>query len=842
MVATQFGISIFGVVITITAFMLGLGLGSLAGRRLVSRVANPLLMFAVLEGSVALCAFGFPWLADWGGDALAKWGSDLPLSQWYGLQSAVLLLILVIPAMAMGAAFPAILAAGDDGTDRLGDYYGANASGAAIGALIPLLLLPAFGWGLAVKLIATLGAGVAIVAGLLSRHPHHGTFAEPTLGVSTRIPRGVLLAYGGIGCAAILLEVAWTRLFGLAMLRTEYVMAIILAVYIAGIGLGSLLSRRLPVGTSLHAFPLLAAFAMILGLWAFPLLSAWVERSSFSSLGDALIVQAALLAVLTLPVTIALGAWLPLLTRSLGVDGQGGAVLYGANALGSALGALIGGFTLVPLIGTPAIIVVAALMILLLGLGLVQGWRWWIAVVPLLLLAWPVRDYPPVAELLPIVNKGGSDLYRFEDAVSLTHVVEREDGQRLLLSDLQRMDAATDPSSVMVQRNQARLPLLLHPNPRSVLFLGLGTGITASGSLAYPELKREAVELSQGAIDAAPIWFGAVNRGVVSRMRIHHDDSRRFLLATSERYDVIVGDLFHPDLVGRSALLSVQQFRRARDHLTGGGIFVQWLALNQFSVETLQVVLRSFSQIYPHNMLFLDGFRVALVGFEGAWEGVDHVLSATDSSVDGPTGGEGGWTWLGRYWGRIHVGAGPVQDEWRPSIEFSLPRARFSGDLDIIKVMSWLESQRPSLMLAIKDLRIPMADKDAFERAYAATQLAMRSWREALQGRDEAAVRLIRFANKANPADRAIAWGLADRMYTSLDEAARHGIDRRKALEQILGVFPDHPESLLELARLAERNGQTEQASRLLQHYFAVSPLGPATGVKVPSSHDRLSP
>ncbi|MBI1195335.1 MAG: spermine synthase [Gammaproteobacteria bacterium] len=850
MVGTQFGISIFGVVITVTAFMLGLGMGSLAGRRVARRVSNPLLMFALLEGGVALCAFGFPALADWGADALARWGAGLPLSQWYSIQASVLLMILVVPAMAMGAAFPAILESAEDGAGRLGDYYGANAIGAAIGALMPLILLPVFGWALAVKMIATLGVIIAILAALHSRHPsHRGRVVLPER-TGLPIPNTVLIAYGGIGCSAILLEVAWTRLFGLAMLRTEYVMAIILAVYVAGIGLGGLVSRRLPVAGSLRAFPLVAAFAMILGLWALPHLSAWVERSSFSSLGDALVVQAVLLALLTLPVTVAFGAWLPILTRSLGGDGHSGAGLYGANALGSALGALLGGFLLVPMVGTPATIIIAALFVLVLGLSLsinfASGWRWWTAIVPLLLIAWPVRQYPSVAEMLPELNKDSTDLYRFEDAVSLTHVIRRGDGNRVLLSDLQRMDAATDPSSVMVQRNQARLPLLLHRDPHSVLFLGLGTAITASGSLAYPNLEREAVELSQGAIDAAQAWFEPVNGGVVSGMRVHHDDSRRFLLTTTNRYDVIIGDLFHPDLVGRSALLSVQQFNRARTHLNDDGVFVQWLAMNQFSVDTLKVVLRTFAQVFPRNMLFVDGFRLGMAGFKNEWGGIEHVIRDTGAATDGPTGGEGGWTWLGRYWGRIHVGAGRVQDEWRPSIEFSLPRARFSGDLDLLKVMFWLEGQRPSLAFASGDLGVSPADKDAFERAYAATALAMRSSEEAMQGHDEASIRLIRFANKANPADHEVAWGLADQMYSTLTEAVRHGIARKTALAQILEVFPDHPESLRDMASIAESEGLSERAARLLARYRAMDPLGSTAGklgggVNTTLSHDRLT-
>ena len=113
---------------------------------------------------------------------------------------------------------------------------------------------------------------------------------------------------------------------------------------------------------------------------------------------------------------------------------------------------------------------------------------------------------------------------------------------------------------------------------------------------------------------------------------------------------------------------------------------------------------------------------------------------------------------------------------------------------------------------------------------------------EELQGHDNGAMRMIRFANKANPADRAISWALADRMYDSLDEAVRHGIDRRAALTQILEIFPDHPRSLRALARLADADGEPEQAAQYRARYREVDPLGAAVGIKYNPSHDRLTP
>ena len=59
------------------------------------------------------------------------------------------------------------------------------------------------------------------------------------------------------------------------------------------------------------------------------------------------------------------------------------------------------------------------------------------------------------------------------------------------------------------------------------------------------------------------------------------DDARNFLRATSERFDVIVADLFVPWQAGTGALYAREHFEAARAHLAPGGLFCQWLPLYQ---------------------------------------------------------------------------------------------------------------------------------------------------------------------------------------------------------------------------------------------------------------------
>jgi spermidine synthase len=831
MLSLQFGVSIFGVVATVTAYMAGLGLGSLLGTHWSRHTRYPLRFFALLELSVALTALAIPSFFQILDNPFAALMGNTSLGGWLTLQISVVILVLMIPALAMGAGFPLVLSAVQNTRVTFGGIYGINAIGGAVGALLPLWLLPWLGWLSSLQAIALLGIAIAGAAFWLSwrYEVEHVPVKVETL----RPPWLWMLAYGGIGAGALLLQIGWTRQFGMIMLRTEYVLAIILAVFLLGIGVGSLVARYLTRNLWFTVLPVIAGSFAILGLWCLPALSAWVERAQFVSLSAALWLEAGAVASLTLPVTLVLGAWLPLLAARLDHRYQSGVWLYGANSLGAALGALLAGFVLIPNIGTSATIVLGGLSLLILGLIWGHSRLAWLSVLVVGSAALPVLQMPSVSTLMPQAYGDARQLSLQEDAISITHVVERADGQRQLLADLRRMDASSEPTAVVVQMNQSRLPLLLHPQPRSVLFLGLGTGISAAGSLPLPGLVRTAVELSSGAIAAARHEFRSVNGGVTEHMRIVRDDARRFLIGDRGLYDVVIGDLFHPDLVGRSALLSRQQFLRVHKRLAPGGVFVQWLALNQFDVDSLQVVLQTFRSAFPDGLMFVDAFRLAMVGVKpgGVAGGVnsramfDNLARLDASAANELSGGEGPWTWLGRYWGRLPDLDTPLQDEWAPVIEYQLPAARYSGGLDLSRMLSWLLSERPSLKQAAAALQVDEVDFSRFEGAYAATELAHRSWVALLQGRVREGQRLLPLAYQANPRDRWIGFALADAVLADRATARARGLSERQLLKSVLRVRPDHTEALRGLWHLAKTTGDVAEARRYRDRLAALSPL-----------------
>jgi len=833
MLSLQFGVSNFGVVITVGAFMLGLGLGSIVGRRYLLSFSKPLLIFALVEVAVAFYALSLPAINSYWSQLLVSSVGDSSLAAWHSVEVIAALFFMLVPATAMGLGFPLILAAIKDTSLSVAHVYTANTLGAALGALLPVLLLPAIGWVNSLYSIAAIGMALGVLFFVLSL-----LLPTANVKVATQLARPTtidLLSYALIGMAALILQVAWVRLYGMALLRTEYVLAVILAVFLTGTAMGSALSQWGQRRLWLTLLPLVAALAAVISLLSLASVSAWAETLQYSSLINVLLKQGAALALVTITVTFCLGAWLPLLVRGYSDAATAGAWLYGANAIGAGVGALLAGFVLMPLIGTPMTVLVAALLLFVVGMRWCAVRSVWWAM-PILIGSFFIVPglhlLPPAVDLLPQAHANSrATLFLHEDAIAITHVVETNDGQRLLLSDLQRMDASTEPTAVVAQQNQARLPLLLKPSAEKILFLGLGTGISASAALDF-DVEITAVELSQGAIESADKWFRPVNRDVIDKTNIVHDDARRYLMRSSENYDLIIGDLFHPDLIGRSRLLSLQQFERAKLRLNDGGLYVQWLALNQFDLTALHIVLNSFQQSFPQASLFIDGFRLAMIGSkDGAVSASDMLvnINALDQAPE-KTGGEGVWTWLGRYYGRIDSPSMLIEDEWRPRIEYHLPRVRYAGEIDLQKIIAWLIEQRPSPQQAAQELDITarlttLADQQNFERAYLSADASMRSWQAQLSGDDNRAQRLLQFSYRGNPHDQWVSGTLADRMLASLLGNAVNASVEQENLQRILAIKPDHLPTLAALLHLARDNEDDEASKKYIGQLHEVSPL-----------------
>jgi spermidine synthase len=171
------------------------------------------------------------------------------------------------------------------------------------------------------------------------------------------------------------------------------------------------------------------------------------------------------------------------------------------------------------------------------------------------------------------------------------------------------------------ERLQGQIPALLHADPRSIFFLGLGTGITAGGAVSFPFEEIVVCEISPDVIRASREHFGPWLRGLFEdpRVRVIPEDGRTWLSANDTRYDLIVGDIFLSFKAGVGSLYTREHFATVRDRLQPGGRFVQWIPVFDTSVPEFEVLVRTMQEVFPSVTLWRRSFSpvfpvYALVG------------------------------------------------------------------------------------------------------------------------------------------------------------------------------------------------------------------------------------
>jgi spermidine synthase len=168
---------------------------------------------------------------------------------------------------------------------------------------------------------------------------------------------------------------------------------------------------------------------------------------------------------------------------------------------------------------------------------------------------------------------------------------------------------------------QSHLPLFLHPSPRSVFYLGMGTGISAGAALEHPVERLVVTEIIPEVVEASRQYFRPYVNGLFDdpRVEVLPEDGRNHLRGTHARFDLIVADLFLPWKAGTAMLYTREHYRTARDRLERGGLYVQWLPLHQMSKQEFGMVARTLGEVFPLVTFWRGDFFsrapvVALIG------------------------------------------------------------------------------------------------------------------------------------------------------------------------------------------------------------------------------------
>ncbi|MBA3597696.1 MAG: fused MFS/spermidine synthase [Methylibium sp.] len=622
---TWLGHEIVAILAVLAAFFGGLALGAYALGRRIADSARPLRWYAALEAAIGLWAFALSFLLAPAGSLLAVLIGAQPAAGWHWTVAFLGPFVLLLPATAaMGATLPAIERVSDrlqrDGF-AIGGLYAANTLGAVAGVLASaFVLVPWLGLTGSAQVCAALSlmcAGGALI--LLPRRPRTSALAGPAKAATptpalARAPaigpqRSRWLAWLAItGLLGIGYEVVAVRVLSQVAENTIYTFALLLAVYLLGTAAGAAAYQRWlvrgsdPVRLSHQLLAALAAACLLgtLMLWsgttardfAQGLLGARLEPS----FATAIATEAALAVMAFALPTVVMGALFSHLCVQAKAAGSGLGAALAANTLGAALAPVLFGVLLLPALGPKTV-----LALIVLGYLALLPWETWrrpTTWLPTLGAAALLAFGGPIAFV--DVPQGGRLLSYRDGVTAAVSVVEDAQGVARLHIDNRQQEGSS--ATRLSDARQAWLPLLLHPAPKSVLFLGLGTGTTAAAASEDRSLVVDAVELLPEVIAAAGHFVPMLdvrNDERPGNLRVLAGDARRYVRATGPRYDVVISDLFHPARSGAGSLYTVEHFAAIRARLSAGGLFCQWLPLHQLDLDTLRSIVRAFLAVYP---------------------------------------------------------------------------------------------------------------------------------------------------------------------------------------------------------------------------------------------------
>ena len=225
--------------------------------------------------------------------------------------------------------------------------------------------------------------------------------------------------------------------------------------------------------------------------------------------------------------------------------------------------------------------------------------------------AWAAAVFTAEVELPQDYLRHGDRLVDWREGRGANLAVVQED--MLLKLEIDRWWQGQD--GVTHQVMAAHVPLLLHPDPKSALVVGVGAGQTPARFL-LPGYGIERLDC----VDIEPVVFDLIREHYDSawmedpRVTLLRTDGRDYVAHTAARYDVIgleVGQLFRP---GVASFYTADFYRRARERLEEGGLLTQFAPISFFTVEEFRGVVRTFLEVFPQSVLWYNTAELLLVG------------------------------------------------------------------------------------------------------------------------------------------------------------------------------------------------------------------------------------
>jgi spermidine synthase len=581
---TLYGVNIESVTMIVTVFMLGLGLGSLAGGRLSALPKiKPLLAFGLIEVSIGTFGAASLWIFHRIGALTAGHSTAVT-----GLIAFALLLL---PTLLMGSTLPLLVEhivrrTGNVG-ESVGSLYSVNTFGSGVACLAAaFLLMRILGEAGTVHLACCFNLAVGIIAVIRAlRNTTLGRRASsPSQEASTQtIPFWIGMTLAGIiGFIALAYEIIWYRLYAFTTAGTAPCFAQLLGYYLIGIAYGSLAVRdacrkRFTNGTRGTLW--VTASVVIAGTIASFLLGPALARSVKYIPYEVTFVFVFISAAL-------LGSAFPLLAHAaIGPSSEAGkriSYLYLSNIIGSTLGSFLVGFIILDRFSTQT----TSTFLLVLGL---------IVYLALVFLSRPTGKTATIVACCAtclLLAMGSGSLYShiferllakhdYQPGLSFGDLVENRSGVVAVLKDGTvygggiydgrfNTDLLNDTNGIF----RAFAIAGMHAKPTNVLVIGLSSGSWTQVVANNPAVKDiTAVEINPGYLPLIRKHPQVLSLLVNPKVHIVIDDGRRWLVShPGRKFDFILMNTTFNWRANASNLLSREFLTLVRSHLNPGGI------------------------------------------------------------------------------------------------------------------------------------------------------------------------------------------------------------------------------------------------------------------------------
>ncbi|MCL6472420.1 MAG: fused MFS/spermidine synthase [Firmicutes bacterium] len=471
---------------------------------------------------------------------------------------------------------------------------------------------------------------------------------------TARARKTAVFAFAFSGMAALIYEVIWTRELSLIFGSTVYAVSMMLTAFMSGLSLGAFAGGRW-ADKSKNLFALFGKLELgiaIFGLLTIPLIQVlptlyfFVYNTTRPGFFLFFFFQLLLSFLIMLIPTTFMGATFPVVakinTASIEELGNDVGNVYSINTVGSIIGSLGSGFLLIPLIGIKGTTFVAAGLNLFVSLTMIivskssVARRSFMAGAAILVIVgtsaaaihqpaithnfYRIADYQTYDEYKEYM-KNINTLFFADDIHGRVSVFEVPGGERSLVND-GKIEGSNTQYDRQVTSLLALIPIMSTRGAKSVLVIGLGTGLTAHAALSEPGVRVDIVEINRSVLQASRYFVGdSVEKN--RRVQLFFNDARNYLFVTDKKYDVITSEPSYPVSTHVSHLFTKEFFELAAKRLNNGGVYCQWIPRYIMKNEDMLMMFKTFSSVFPQTYVWGANYGaneaqdVMLVGVNG---------------------------------------------------------------------------------------------------------------------------------------------------------------------------------------------------------------------------------